>query len=155
MIAVLQRVSKASVKVGEELISFIGKGYLILLGVKKGDTKTDADFLVGKCAGLRVMEDPSGKMNLSLDDVNGSVIVVSQFTLYGDAQKGNRPSFTDSAPGAEAEPLYEYFVEGMKGRLGHDRVGTGRFGAMMNIELVNEGPVTIVIRSENQGGLGS
>ena len=150
MIAVVQRVSEASVHIDVSLVSSIGRGFLILLGIKKGDLPEDVDFLAAKCAGLRVMEDGAGKMNLSLADVNGSALVVSQFTLYGDAQKGNRPSFSTSASGSEALPLYERFVEQLRARLGAERVGCGIFGAMMQVGLVNDGPVTIIIRSQGE-----
>ncbi len=147
MRALIQRVSRAEVRIGGTVTASIGTGYLILLGIRKGDTAGDADFLAGKCAALRVMEDARGKMNLSLAETGGKAVVVSQFTLYGDAQRGNRPSFSNAAPPAEAEPLYERFVRTMRGLLGPDAVATGVFGAMMEVTLVNDGPVTVMIES--------
>jgi D-aminoacyl-tRNA deacylase len=147
MRAVIQRVSEASVTIGGTVHASIGKGYVILLGIKAGDTADAAQFLAGKCAGLRVMADADGKMNLGLNDVGGSALVVSQFTLYGDAQKGNRPSFTGAARPEEAQPLYNLFVDRMKMLLGDNRVATGVFGAMMEVKIVNDGPVTIVVES--------
>jgi D-tyrosyl-tRNA(Tyr) deacylase len=148
MRVVVQRVSEGSVTVEGKVHASIGNGFVILLGIKTGDTKEDALFLAEKCAALRVFEDPNGKMNLSLSDVSGSVLVVSQFTLYGDAQKGNRPSFVQAARPEEAEPLYSVFVERMKSLLGADRVATGIFRAMMEVKIVNNGPVTILIESK-------
>jgi len=148
MKAVVQRVSEGSVTVDGKVHTSIGKGFVILLGIKTGDTKDAALFLADKCAALRVFEDANDKMNLSLKDVGGSVIVVSQFTLYGDAQKGNRPSFIEAARPEEAEPLYNLFVERMKSLLGDDKVGTGVFRAMMEVKIVNDGPVTILIESK-------
>ncbi|HXF99424.1 MAG TPA: D-aminoacyl-tRNA deacylase [Bacteroidota bacterium] len=148
MRVVVQRVSEASLTIDGSTVASIGRGFVIFLGVKAGDTRAAADFLAEKCAALRVFEDAEGKMNLGLNDVNGSVLVVSQFTLYGNAQKGNRPSFSDAARPEEAEPLYEYFVERMKALLGAERVATGVFRAMMKVKLVNDGPVTILIESK-------
>ncbi len=150
MKVVVQRVSSGSVAIDGALYAAIGAGYVILLGIRKGDTAGDADFLASKCAGLRVMDDGEGKMNLALSDVGGSVLVISQFTLYGDAQRGNRPSFTDAAAPPEAEPLYEHFVERMQTLLGPERVATGVFGAMMEVKIVNDGPVTILIESRRE-----
>ncbi len=147
MRAVVQRVSAGSVSIDGAVYASIARGYVVLLGIRKGDTREDADFLATKCAGLRVMGDGEGKMNLSLDDVGGSVIVVSQFTLYGDALHGNRPSFIEAAGAPEAEPLYERFVERMRSLLGTERVATGVFGAMMEVRILNDGPVTIFIES--------
>jgi D-tyrosyl-tRNA(Tyr) deacylase len=136
--AVVQRVGSASVSVDGERVAEIGPGLLVLLGVRRGDTEEQADRLARKLRALRVFEDGDGKMNLSVDDVQGEVLCVSQFTLYGDARKGNRPSFVEAAPPDEAEPLYERVREalGAKG---------GRFGAHMSVDLVNEGPVTLVV----------
>jgi D-aminoacyl-tRNA deacylase len=150
MRTVIQRVTRGAVRVGGEETGAIGRGYVILLGVKRGDSENDALFLADKCSGLRVMEDAEGKMNLALKDVGGSALVVSQFTLYGDAQRGNRPGFADAAPPEEALPLYELFVRRMRDNLGSDRVVTGEFRAMMQVEIVNDGPVTIVIESPTQ-----
>lgn len=147
MRALVQRVKEGTVAIGGNIHSAIGPGYVILLGVRKGDSDEDALFLADKCASLRVLEDPNGKMNLSLRDVEGSVLIISQFTLYGDAQRGNRPSFSDAAPPAEAERLYNLFVERTRTALGHASVKTGVFGAMMQVTILNDGPVTILIES--------
>jgi D-tyrosyl-tRNA(Tyr) deacylase len=125
----------------------IGKGFVVLVGIRQGDTMKDAEFLADKCAGLRVFEDNQGKMNISLEEAGGSVLAVSQFTLYADARKGNRPSFVLAARPEEAEPLYEHFVNRLRERLGPGRVQTGVFGAMMEVTIVNSGPVTIIIES--------
>lgn len=150
MKVVVQRVREGSVVIGGRVHAAIGKGYVILLGIRTGDTPEAAMFLAEKCAALRVFEDSSGKMNLDVNDVGGSVLVVSQFTLYADAQKGNRPSFILAAPPNEAEPLYEVFVNRLKVLLGADRVKTGVFRAMMEVGLVNDGPVTILIESKER-----
>jgi D-aminoacyl-tRNA deacylase len=147
MRVVIQRVSSGSVIVDGKEHAHIARGYVILLGIKHGDTAADALFLADKCTGLRVFEDTQGKMNLDLRDVGGGVLVVSQFTLYADAQKGNRPGFSRAAPADEAKPLYEQFVARMRMNLGEERVRTGVFGAMMQVHIVNDGPVTIVIES--------
>ena len=147
MRALVQRVKEGSVAIDGQVFSHIEKGFVILLGVRKGDSAEDALFLAEKCSTLRVFEDAERKMNLSLRDVGGSVLVVSQFTLYADAQKGNRPGFSQAAPPNEAEPLYALFVRRMKSALGEDRVLTGVFGAMMDVTIVNDGPVTIMIES--------
>lgn len=149
MKAVVQRVSSASVTISGSLRSTIGEGLVILLGIRKEDTDSDARYLAEKCAGLRIFEDREEKMNLSVRDVKGSVMVVSQFTLYGDARKGNRPSFTEAAPPDAAQPLYELFVQHMKTLVGNDKVATGVFREMMDISLVNSGPVTIILESKN------
>lgn len=145
MRVVLQRVSEGSVSIDGTLQASIGKGYVILLGVRKGDTVEDARFLAAKCAGLRVMEDDHGKMNRDLNEAGGSVLVVSQFTLYGDARRGNRPGFSEAATPDEAERLYEEFVGAMRAALGAERVRTGVFGAMMEVLIRNDGPVTILL----------
>ena len=145
MRALVQRVSRGSISIDGTPTSGIGKGFVILLGVRQGDAKESALFLAEKCANLRVFEDENEKMNLGLRDVGGSVLVVSQFTLYGDAQKGNRPGFTLAARPDEAEPLYEAFVARMRDVLGRERVHTGVFRAMMEVTIVNDGPVTILI----------
>ena len=147
MRALIQRVAEGKVMIEGQVHSSIGRGYVILLGVRKGDTEEDARFLADKCAMLRVFEDNNGKMNLALRDVGGDVLVISQFTLYADAQRGNRPSFSDAAPPEEAEPLYTLFVERMKAALGPALVHTGIFGAMMQVTIVNDGPVTILMES--------
>ncbi len=140
---VLQRVKSASVTVDGTTTGSIRKGILILLGVHKDDTKEQADFLAAKCADLRIFPDEEYKMNRSLKDVNGEVLVVSQFTLYGNCKKGRRPSYTNAATPQKGEQLYEYFVDKMKERA--KVVETGIFGAMMDVELVNDGPVTIIL----------
>jgi D-tyrosyl-tRNA(Tyr) deacylase len=145
MRAVIQRVSRAKVTVSGEVTGEIGPGLLVLLGVGTGDTKPDADYLADKVIGLRIFEDPGGKMNLSVVDVKGAVLAVSQFTLYGDVRRGKRPSFDAAAPPQQARELYEYFVE--KIRAAGLRCETGRFQEMMQVELVNEGPVTILLDS--------
>jgi D-aminoacyl-tRNA deacylase len=143
MRVVIQRVRRASVTVAGEVVGEIAAGWLVLLGVGPTDTTKQADWLAERVANLRAFNDADGKMNLSVQDVNGSVLVVSQFTLYGDCQKGRRPGFSGAAPPAIADPLYEAFVTALK-MLGVP-VATGRFGADMQVELVNDGPVTFVI----------
>lgn len=145
MRAVVQRVSRAQVSVGDENVGRIDAGLLVLLGVSKSDTPADADYLAAKIIGLRIFDDESGKMNLALNDVAGAVLAVSQFTLYGDARKGRRPSFDQAASPALANELYEYFVR--KIRAAGISCETGRFQAMMKVELVNDGPVTILLDS--------
>jgi D-tyrosyl-tRNA(Tyr) deacylase len=145
MRAVLQRVRRAKVTVGGEVTGEIGPGWLVLLGVAPGDSPKDVDWLADKVANLRAFPDADGKMNLSVPDVGGAVLVVSQFTLYGDCRKGRRPSFTGAAGPAVAEPLYEAFVAALRA-LGVP-VATGRFAADMQVELVNDGPVTFVIET--------
>jgi D-tyrosyl-tRNA(Tyr) deacylase len=145
MRAVVQRVSRARVTVKEWTSGEIGLGLLVLLGVAHGDTEADATYLAEKIAGLRVFEDRDGKMNRSVQDVGGSVLAVSQFTLYGDVRRGKRPSFDGAAPPDEARRLYEFFVERIQ-TLGL-RCETGRFQEMMQVELVNDGPVTILLDS--------
>ena len=145
MRAVVQRVSRARVTVNSEVTGEIGLGLLVLLGVGAGDTRTEADYLAEKTIGLRIFEDAGGKMNLSVAEVSGALLVVSQFTLYGDARRGKRPSFDAAAPPAQARELYEYFVE--KVRAAGLRCETGRFQETMQVELVNEGPVTILLDS--------
>jgi D-tyrosyl-tRNA(Tyr) deacylase len=141
---VLQRVSEASVTVEDERISEIGFGLLLLVGVAQADGEAEADWLAEKIAGLRIMGDEEGKMNRSVTDVGGAVLAVSQFTLLADTRKGKRPSFIGAAMPEEAERLFDHFCERLRAA-GVDRVETGRFGAMMSVALVNDGPVTIVI----------
>ena len=143
MRAVLQRVRRARVTVGDDVTDEVGVGWLVLLGVAPTDTRKDVDWLADKVVNLRAFEDADGKMNRSVLDVGGSVLVVSQFTLYGDCRKGRRPSFTAAAGPAVAEPLYEVFADAVRA-LGVP-VATGRFGAAMQVELVNDGPVTFVL----------
>ena len=145
MRAVIQRVSRARVTVSDEIAGEIGLGLLVLLGVAAEDTSADADYLVDKTVGLRIFEDSDGKMNLSVAEVGGAVLVVSQFTLYGDVRRGKRPSFDAAAPPQLARELYEYFVEQIRTR--GLRCETGRFQETMHVELVNEGPVTILLDS--------
>ena len=145
MRAVVQRVSRAKVTVNDWTAGEIGLGLLVLLGVGQADTESDAVYLVEKIAGLRVFEDGDGKMNRSVLDVGGSVLAVSQFTLYGDVRRGKRPSFDAAAPPDPARRLYEFFVERL--RAAGVRCETGRFQEMMQVELVNEGPVTILLDS--------
>ncbi len=140
MRALVQRVSSASVSVEGEEVSAIGHGLLVLLGVRSGDTKAEADWLVRKVASLRVFEGDGGRMDRSVGDIGGEVLCVSQFTLYGDVRRGNRPSFTEAATPEEAEPLYEQVRDGL-GAAG------GIFGAHMAVELVNDGPVTLLLES--------
>jgi len=145
MRAVVQRVSRAKVTVKGEITGEIGPGLLVLLGVGAGDARADADYLAEKTIALRIFEDGGGKMNLSVAEVSGAVLVVSQFTLFGDARRGKRPSFDAAAPPEQARELYEYFVE--KVRAAGLRSETGRFQETMQVELVNEGPVTILLDS--------
>jgi len=146
MKAVVQRVESASVTVKDVMVGSIDTGFLVLLGVKIGDTVADALYLARKVANLRVFEDTSGKMNLSLKEVSGAILSVSQFTLYGDASEGNRPSFTEAAPGETAQPLFDEFNKALIEKY-EIKVATGIFGSDMRIELVNSGPVTIIIES--------
>jgi D-tyrosyl-tRNA(Tyr) deacylase len=146
MRVVIQRVSRAKVTVDGEVTGEIGKGLLLLLGVSKTDDESAADYLVQKSIGLRIFDDADGKMNLSVQEIGGSLLVVSQFTLYGDVRKGKRPSFDDAAKPEQANHLYEYFVS--KLRAAGLNCETGRFQAMMDVELVNDGPVTILLDSE-------
>jgi len=143
--ALIQRVSEANVSIGGNIRSRISKGFVILLGIRKGDTKEAAIGLADRCSGLRVFEDSAGKMNRSLKDVDGSVLVVSQFTLYADTRKGNRPGFGDAAPAEEAEPLYNLFVDRISNVIGRERVLAGVFRAMMSVTIVNDGPVTVLL----------
>ena len=141
MRAVIQRVSEASVTIDEQVVGKIGRGFMILLGIHEEDTQEDADYLIRKIPLLRVFEDAGGKMNQSLQDVGGSVLSVSQFTLYADTKKGNRPSYVKAARPETAIPLYEYFNEGL--RKAGLVVETGEFGGDMDVALINDGPVTI------------
>jgi D-aminoacyl-tRNA deacylase len=145
MKALLQRVSHASVTVDGRTVGAIEKGFVVLLGVSHNDSQADAAWLAAKIAGLRLFEDDAGKMNLSLADVGGAVLVVSQFTLYGDARKGRRPSFTDAAPPEIAEPLVDYFAAQLRRQA--LTVATGLFGAHMLVEIHNDGPVTMMLET--------
>jgi D-tyrosyl-tRNA(Tyr) deacylase len=146
MRAVVQRVSGARVIIDQEVAGEIQQGLLILLGVTQSDTRVEAQWLAEKIAGLRIFNDAEGKMNRDVTEVGGSILVVSQFTLYGDCRKGRRPSFVDAAPPEIAIPLYEAFINAIKA-LGIP-TATGRFGAMMQVELVNDGPVTLIVDSK-------
>jgi D-tyrosyl-tRNA(Tyr) deacylase len=141
---VLQRVSRAEVRVGGRVVGSIDRGLLLLVGFKSGDGPSQVEWMADKVLGLRVFGDAEGKMNLSLEDVGGDLLVVSQFTLYGDTSKGRRPSFVDAAPPEAAERLYEDFAAALRARSGRT-VETGEFGAMMEVELVNDGPVTLLL----------
>jgi D-tyrosyl-tRNA(Tyr) deacylase len=145
MRAVIQRASRAQVAVADEIVGKIGSGLLVFLGASKADSEDDADYLAEKVVGLRIFEDAQEKMNLSVLDVRGEVLVVSQFTLYGDVRRGRRPSFDDAAPPERAHELYQHFVKRI--RASGLRCETGRFQAMMKVELVNHGPVTILLDS--------
>ena len=147
MIAVIQRCSRGKVTVSEKVVGEIDNGLVILLGVQKGDTEKDANFLVNKISGLRIFSDENDKMNLSIKDVNGSALVISQFTLCGDTKKGRRPSFIKAATPDDGNRLYEYFMSEMK-KSGVP-IESGEFGAMMDVELVNNGPVTFVLNSKD------
>ncbi|MGH9492898.1 MAG: D-aminoacyl-tRNA deacylase [Terriglobales bacterium] len=146
MRAVIQRVKRASVRVGSQVVGEIGPGLLVLLGVAQEDKQADADYLARKVLALRIFDDTGGRMNLAVGEVSGAALVVSQFTLYGDARGQNRPSYIRAARPEDARRLYEYFVE--KLRAGGLRCETGRFQEMMDVELVNDGPVTILLDSE-------
>ena len=144
---VIQRVKKASVNINEKIVGKINQGFLVLIGIHNSDTKKDADYLVKKLVNLRIFNDANNKMNLSIQSINGELLIISQFTLYGECKKsGNRPSFSDAAKPEIAIPLYEYFVNECKKQV--PIVQTGIFGADMKVELLNDGPVTIIIDSK-------
>ena len=147
MRAVIQRVARARVTVEDETVGAIDRGLLVLVGVAPGDGTGDVDVLADKLAGLRIFADDDGRMNRSVQDVEGGILVVSQFTLYGDTRKGRRPSFIGAAPPEEAEPLIEVLVDRLRER--GVTVATGRFGAMMAVELLNDGPVTLVMDTQD------
>lgn len=144
--AVVQRVTASEVCVHDQTVGRIGRGLLVLLGISRSDEKKDADYLADKITHLRIFEDDAGKMNRSLIETGGEVMVVSQFTLLGDCRKGRRPSFVEAAPPEKAEKLYEYFVDKLKSK--GTPVATGRFQAMMAVSLVNDGPVTLILESK-------
>jgi D-tyrosyl-tRNA(Tyr) deacylase len=148
MLAVVQRVSEARVEVGERLVGRIEQGLVALVAVKSGDNAEAAAYIATKLATLRIFGDENGRMNLSVQDVAGGILVVSQFTLYGETRKGRRPSFTRSAPPEEAEPLIEEVAERLRSQ--QIEVATGEFGAMMELTLVNDGPVTIILNSDDR-----
>jgi D-aminoacyl-tRNA deacylase len=145
MRAVVQRVTRAKVIVDGEVIGEIGNGLVVLLGIARDDTKVEAAYLVDKISALRIFDDEESKMNLSVKDVGGGLLIVSQFTLFGDVRRGLRPSWIDAAPPEIAEPLYDFFVRQARSAVEH--VATGKFQAMMQVELVNDGPVTILLDS--------
>ena len=146
MRAIIQRCSRAEVRINGSVVGSIGRGFMILVGVTDGDTRVQADVLAKKIAQMRVFEDEQGKMNLSLKEVDGAILSISQFTLYADCRKGNRPSFVKAARPEVAEPLYDYLNDVLRREYGL-RVETGRFGADMKVDFVNDGPVTIVLDS--------
>ncbi len=149
MRVVVQRVSEGGVYISELKYSAeISKGLVVLLGIKTGDGENDAIYLADKCCNLRIFEDENRKLNLSLKDVKGQMLIISQFTLYGDASHGNRPGFTNAAKPDEAIPLYEKFISRVKEIIGSENVKTGKFGEMMKVKIINEGPVTILIDSK-------
>jgi len=148
MRAVVQRVTRASVTIDGEVVGEIEKGLVVLLGIARDDTRDDADYLVPKIAALRIFDDAAGRMNVAVKEIGGGLLIVSQFTLYGDVSRGWRPSWSDAAAPEVAEPLYEYFVESSRKLVG--RVETGSFRKMMQVELVNDGPVTILIDSHKK-----
>ena len=147
MRAVIQRVTRARVTVDDQIVGEIGNGLVVLLGVAPTDTKSDADYLAAKIVALRIFDDADGKMNVSVKDAGGGLLVVSQFTLYGDVRRGLRPSWSDAAPPEIAEPLYNEFVESCRKLI--QPVETGSFRAMMQVELINDGPVTLIVNSDN------
>ena len=148
MKALIQRTERGSVTINGEVTGKIGRGYVVLLGVRTGDDDEAALKLAQKTANLRIFADTNGRMNLSIQDVDGEVLVISQFTLYADTRKGNRPSFIKSGDPALAEMLYEKYVEALRSELGQAQVQTGRFGADMRVEIINDGPVTIELTTD-------
>ena len=147
MKAVLQRVTRASVKVDGNIVGEIGNGFLVLLGAGDGDTNADCEKLADKISKIRLFEDEQGKMNLSAADINGEILVISQFTLYADSRKGNRPNFMNAMEPVEAERLYEYFLSLLEGKF--SSIQKGIFGADMKVELLNDGPVTIILETRD------
>jgi D-tyrosyl-tRNA(Tyr) deacylase len=151
MRALVQRVKEAGVHIDGECRAEINRGIMIFLGVKQGDTEADARYLAERCALLRIFEDAEGKMNLSVMDIGGEAMVISQFTLYADTTRGNRPGFSLAAPPEVAEKLYDRFVTELRQQMSEERVRTGVFRAMMDIRLINDGPVTISVESKTIG----
>ena len=145
MRALVQRVCKAKVSVGEEVVGEIGQGFVVLLGIRHGDDPAGAEWLANKVGGLRLFEDEQGKMNRALADVGGQLLVISQFTLYGDASRGRRPSFIEAARPEQAQPLVNHFIASLRGQ--GFTVATGRFGAQMLVEIHNDGPVTLMLEN--------
>ena len=149
MRALVQRVSRGGVKItSHNYEERIEKGIVLLLGVREDDGIDDVNFVADKCCNLRIFEDENGKMNLSIKDISGEILIISQFTLYGDSRKGNRPSFNDAASPILAEDLYEKFLDRVKANIGDERVKAGIFAAMMEVEIMNDGPVTILVESK-------
>ncbi len=148
MIALIQRVSEASLSINSQVYSSIGKGFLVLLGIHESDTEKDVLYLSKKISGLRIFSDEAGKMNLSLQQVEGEILLVSQFTLFAETKKGNRPSFIEAAKPEIAIPLYEKMIQSLQENF-QNKIQTGKFGADMQINLVNDGPVTIIINSKD------
>ena len=151
MKALIQRVSRCQVTVDGDIVGHIGKGLLVFVGVGKGDTTAEAEDLAARTAALRIFSDGEGKMNLSIRDCKGEVLVVSQFTLYADTRRGTRPGYSNAASAQEAERLYEHFKMSLRGQLQKGEIPSGRFGAMMDVELVNDGPVTVMLETRPGG----
>jgi D-aminoacyl-tRNA deacylase len=150
MRALIQRVKEGGVYIeAQKYSSEIGPGLVILVGIKNNDAEEDVSFVADKCTNLRIFGDNNAKMNLSVKDTNGEILVISQFTLYGETSKGNRPSFVDAANPDLALPLYNKFVDRMKNNLGTDKVKVGLFGEMMEVKIINDGPVTVIVESKN------
>ena len=150
MKALVQRVRRGSVFVEDEVVGEINRGYVVLLGVRTGDTEEDARHLAHKTVNLRIFPDQTNRMNLSIQDIGGKILVISQFTLYADTKKGNRPSFVKAAPPETAEVLYGAYVESLRRDLGDSRVATGIFGSMMAVEIINDGPVTVELSTDSR-----
>jgi D-tyrosyl-tRNA(Tyr) deacylase len=148
MRAVVQRVTRAKVTMKDEVVGEIGNGLVVLLGVARDDSEADADYLASKIVSLRIFDDDAGKMNRSVKDIDGGMLVISQFTLYGDVRRGLRPSWFDAAAPGVAKPLYEFFIAAVRKLL--TKVASGSFQSMMQVELVNDGPVTILLDSRKQ-----
>lgn len=149
MRAVVQRVTEGGVYIPEENYqSEIRNGMVILLGIKTDDTEADVNFVADKCSNLRIFEDSDGKMNINIKEINGEALVISQFTLYGETAKGNRPSFIEAARPEDANPLYDKFIARMQMNLGKDRIKSGIFGSMMTVKIMNDGPVTVLVESK-------
>lgn len=150
MKVLIQRVSRGSVTIDGTVMGETGRGYVVLLGVRDGDAEEDARYLASRTINLRVFPDNEQKMNLSIQDINGGILVISQFTLYADTRKGNRPGFAGAGAPELAKHLYETYIISLRAELGEDRVKTGVFGAMMSVEIINDGPVTIELTTDNR-----
>ena len=149
MRVLVQRVSSGGVSIEENNYNAeIGEGLVILLGVTEGDGDKEVNFVADKCSNLRIFDDEDGRMNLSVKDIDGEVLIISQFTLYGDTKKGNRPSYTNAAKPELAERIYDEFVKRIKDNIGEQKVKTGQFGAMMEVKIINDGPVTLIVESK-------